>query len=158
MDGTLDKVSAIEGYRAEDLKIGDYYYDDGTTSDGGYRIMEDGTTFQYETVPDVTKTCIGFVFAVDHSQYDLSDYSTTGIGQQKCKVYVIALENAGPQCQWGPSGSSAPTIGCYPSHFSRPSDRCMKLGRKNICFMISFLLQDVSGHLRNLHEVKIGGL
>lgn len=115
LDGTLDKVSAIEGYRAEDLKIGDYYYDDGTTSDGGYRIMEDGTTFQYETVPDATKTCIGFVFAVGHSQYDLSDYSTTGIGQQKCKAYVIALENAGPQCQWGPSGGSAPTIGCYPS-------------------------------------------
>lgn len=29
-----------------------------------------------------------------------SDYSTTGIGQQKCKAYVIALEDAGNSCKW----------------------------------------------------------
>lgn len=115
LDDAIDKVSAKEGFRAGDLKMGDFYYSDGTTSDGGYRIMEDGTTFQYETVPDAAKTCIGIVFAVGHSQYDLSDYSTTGIGQQKCNAYVIALEDAATECQWGPSGGSAPTIGCYPA-------------------------------------------
>lgn len=113
LDATIDNVSAKEGYRAEDLKMGDYYYSDGTTSDGGYRIMENGTTFQYEVAPDAAKTCIGVVFAIGHSQYDGSDYSTTGIGQQKCKAYVIALEDAGNSCKW--SNNVNENLGCSSS-------------------------------------------
>lgn len=40
------------GYKPTDLKLGDYYYSDGTTSDGGYRKYADGTTAILNICPD----------------------------------------------------------------------------------------------------------
>ena len=59
-----------DGYAPDDLKIGDYYYSDGTTSDGGYRKYSDGTTAIMPVQPVLTgadgkeRTVIGIVFWV----------------------------------------------------------------------------------------------
>ena len=82
-------------YKTSDLKFGDYYYSDGTWSDGGLRVKFVGGN---EIVwadpipkPENGKTVIGIVFYVGHHETDLSDYSTTGIGQKSCHGYVVAL-------------------------------------------------------------------
>lgn len=60
-----------ENFTADDLKIGDYYYSDGTTSDGGYRKYTDDTTDILDIKPVLTnpgtgeeRTCIGIVYWV----------------------------------------------------------------------------------------------
>ncbi|WP_349867452.1 fimbrillin family protein [Bacteroides cellulosilyticus] len=60
-----------KGFTADDLKIGDYYYSDGTTSDGGYRKYTDDTTDILDIKPVLTnpntgeeRTCIGIVYWV----------------------------------------------------------------------------------------------
>ena len=60
-----------KGFTADDLKIGDYYYSDGTTSDGGYRKYTDDTTDTLDIKPVLTnpntgdeRTCIGIVYWV----------------------------------------------------------------------------------------------
>lgn len=50
---------------ADDLKIGDFYYSDGTWSDGGYRMYSDGTTeMDASIMPDASRTVIGIVMKV----------------------------------------------------------------------------------------------
>ena len=83
-------------YTTSDLKIGDYYYSDGTWSDGGLReIKGDGTMVWTETTPQPKsdKTVIGIVFYAGHHPDDESDYSKSGIGQMQCHGYVVALTN-----------------------------------------------------------------
>lgn len=60
-----------KGFTADDLKIGDYYYSDGTTSDGGYREYTDDTNDILDIKPVLTnpatgeeRTCIGIVYWV----------------------------------------------------------------------------------------------
>lgn len=61
------------GFSATDLKIGDYYYSDGSTSDGGYRkYADDGTTTILDIYPELTnpttgeeRSVIGIVYWVD---------------------------------------------------------------------------------------------
>lgn len=60
-----------ENFTADDLKIGDYYYSDGTTSDGGYRKYTDDTNDILDIKPVLTnpntgdeRTCIGIVYWV----------------------------------------------------------------------------------------------
>lgn len=75
-------------------KIGDYYYSDGTWSDGGLRkLNSDGTMEWAETTPQPNsdKTCIGIVFYTGQHPDDHSNYVSTGIGQVKCHGYVVAL-------------------------------------------------------------------
>ena len=96
-----------------DIHVGDYYYSDGTWSDGGYRLLTDGTFLQENVPPLAGKTCIGIVFAVGHSDYDTSNYRNTGIRQDKCQAYVIALKDAGAECRWGVPG---PVVGCSVSN------------------------------------------
>lgn len=103
-------------YKASDLKFGDYYYSDGTWSDGGLRkLYSDGTTKSEETTPPpVTgKTCIGIVFYVGHHPADQSNYMSTGIGREKCNGYVVALQDAtDSRIVWGDSRKE---LGCYPT-------------------------------------------
>lgn len=76
------------------VKIGDYYYSDGTWSDGGLRVINgDGSVVWADPAPkpDDGKTVIGIVFYVGHHPKDNSDYSESGIGQAKCHGYVVAL-------------------------------------------------------------------
>ena len=57
--------NSAKSYTASDLKIGDYIYDDGTTSDGGLRGIEgDGSIVWAESKPQPEdgKTVVGVVF------------------------------------------------------------------------------------------------
>ena len=81
-------------YTASDLKPGDYYYSDGTWSDGGLREMNvNGTVVCADTrpLPKSGKTVIGVVFYAGHHPEDKSDYSRSGIAQKECHGYVVAL-------------------------------------------------------------------
>ena len=72
--GTTDPVESkipVKPFTADDLKIGDYYYSDGTTSDGGYRKYPDDNTAILNIEPVLTnpatgekRTCIGIVYWV----------------------------------------------------------------------------------------------
>ena len=50
--------------------------------------------------------CIGIVFHVGHHASDQSNYSSTGIGQQKCHGYAVALKDATSKCMWGEEGTN----------------------------------------------------
>lgn len=62
-------VENVAVYVASDLKIGDYFYSDGTTSDGGLRRLDFDTGEQTWASPKPTptsgKTVIGVVFTTD---------------------------------------------------------------------------------------------
>ena len=69
---------AVTEYGAEDLKMGDYLYSDGTTSDGGLRkLYPDGTveTATEAVAPEAGKTVIGIVFYAGRHATDASDYT-----------------------------------------------------------------------------------
>ena len=54
-----------------------------------------------------------FLFHAGHHENDASDYSATGIGQQKCHGYAVALQDAtNGYCQWGVYGTE---LGCCPT-------------------------------------------
>jgi hypothetical protein len=95
-------------------QVGDYFYADGTWS----------------TELAADKQCIGIVFAVGHSEYDASDYSSTGIGKAKCNGYVIALNDASTSyAMWGPKGQE---LGCYPKdEFGDPIQNGRENGQYN---------------------------
>ena len=77
-------------------QVGDYYYSDGT----------------YTAELNPKKQCIGIVFRVDQHANDRSDYSETGIREQACHGYVVALQDASSEeCPWGVYGYE---IGLYP--------------------------------------------
>lgn len=103
-------------------KIGDYYYSDGTWSDGGLRkLLADGTMEWAEPKPEPEsdKTLIAIVFHAGHHANDASDYSATGIGQQKCQGYAVALQNAtSSDCMWGDNGE----LGCCPTDGGNKQD------------------------------------
>ena len=103
---------AIPGYRADDLKIGDYYYSDGTTSDGGYRKYYDGTTELLEVMPVLTnasgisRTVVGIVFHVGKHETDTDSYPNTGIRNGSVRGYVLALKDAPGMYLWEDKGGS----------------------------------------------------
>ena len=103
-------------------KIGDYYYSDGTWSDGGLRkLYADGTMewAEPQPQPESGKTVIAIVFHAGHHANDGSDYSATGIGQQKCQGYAVALQNAtSSDCMWGDNGE----LGCCPTDGENKQD------------------------------------
>lgn len=107
-DGEQAVVSdvAIPGYRADDLKIGDYYYSDGTTSDGGYRKYYDGTTELLEVMPVLTnasgisRTVVGIVFHVGKHETDTDSYFNTGLKYGRVRGYVLALKDAPDRYLW----------------------------------------------------------
>ena len=117
-DGGSEDVGITITYDGTETeaKTGDYYYADGTWSDGGLRkLYADGTMKWAETMPQPVsgKTCIGIVFHVGQHESDKSDYSGTGIGEAKCHGYVVALENAtSGYCMWGVYEKE---LGCCPT-------------------------------------------
>ena len=71
-------ADATTEYTAADLKMGDYLYSDGTTSDGGLRkLYLDGTveTATEAVAPEAGKTVIGIVFHAGRHATDASDYT-----------------------------------------------------------------------------------
>lgn len=72
-DGSAEGVTGkylLDDYAPDKLKIGDYYYNDGETSDGGYRKYSDGSTKIEDIQPVLTgadgneRSVIGIVFWV----------------------------------------------------------------------------------------------
>lgn len=110
-----DNENSGKSYTASDLKPGDYYYSDGTWSDGGLRSTNaDGTMEWAEPRPEPLsgKTVIGMVFQAGHHPNDESDYSATGIGQAECRGYAVALQDANDSyCKWGREDI---VLGLYP--------------------------------------------
>lgn len=105
----------VKLFKASDLKMGDYYYSDGSTSDGGLRkLYADGNYRKDDIAPvlDATRTVIGIVLKVgrdgsgdwkDDCQYKFKD----GTPMNDVRGYVLALNegNDGNTCGWGPSTS-----------------------------------------------------
>lgn len=114
-DGSAEDVTGktlSEGYAPGNLKIGDYYYSDGNTSDGGYRKYANGSTTIMPVQPVLTdasgnlRTVIGIVLRVgydgtnDDSQYKQKNGQTE---MSAIHGYVLALydANGGGTCKWG---------------------------------------------------------
>ena len=112
----------VPGYSASDLKIGDYYYSDGTWSDGGYRKYADNSTAMLPVMPVLTgangseRTVLGIVMKVGRDNSD--DWKDTDTYKDKTNNtmstihgYVLALKdgNGGSTCQWGSSGTEVGT-------------------------------------------------
>ena len=116
---------AVTEYGAEDLKMGDYLYSDGTTSDGGLRkLYPDGTveTATEAVAPEAGKTVIGIVFHAGRHATDSSDYTkplTAGGPTLAGEVrgYAVALTHANNDysdlANWvkGPNGESGFSVG-----------------------------------------------
>ena len=71
-------AEAVTEYEAADLKMGDYLYSDGTTSDGGLRKLSTDGTFETTpgaVAPEAGKTVIGIVFHAGRHAEDASDYT-----------------------------------------------------------------------------------
>lgn len=107
-DGGEENVSSsqtVEQFTAEQVKVGDYVYSDGSFSDGGLRYrLEDGTFVCAGTNPVEGKTCVGVVFHVrgvsspaDESEYAEFEGVPTG--------YIVSLDqNKGPFIDRDPNG------------------------------------------------------
>ena len=118
-------AEAVTEYAAADLKMGDYLYSDGTTSDGGLRkLFPDGTveTVPEAVAPEAGKTVIGIVFYAGRHATDSSDYTMplnaggpTLAGE--VRGYAVALTHANNDdydaANWvkGPNGESGFSVG-----------------------------------------------
>ena len=95
-------ADAVTEYTAADLKMGDYLYSDGTTSDGGLRkLYPDGTveTATEAVAPEAGKTVIGIVFHAGRHATDSSDYTSplTAGGPTlagEVRGYAVAITDA----------------------------------------------------------------
>ena len=118
-DTNVDKGGEIkEGYKAQDVKIGDYYYDDGTWSDGGYRVLIDGSTLHHNVPPIEGKTCIGIVYANGETgtthQDVISNYSSTGLASAtSIQGYVARLDITSGVRRSGGGSSDATAFNGY---------------------------------------------
>ena len=73
----------------------------------------DRTKLQRKLTEEQKASVIAIVFHAGHHENDASDYSATGIGQQKCHGYAVALQDAtNGYCQWGVYGTE---LGCCPT-------------------------------------------
>lgn len=118
-DSTVDKGGEIaEGYKADDIKTGDYFYEDGTWSDGGYRMLVDGTMMQYDISPVEGKNCIGIVYANGKTGTEredaVSNYSGTGLqNAASIQGYVARLDITSGVRRGGNSSNSATAFNGY---------------------------------------------
>lgn len=95
-------AETVTEYAAADLKMGDYLYSDGTTSDGGLRkLFPDGTveTATEAVAPEAGKTVIGIVFHAGRHATDASDYTSplTAGGPTlagEVRGYAVAITDA----------------------------------------------------------------
>lgn len=117
--------SEIAVATASELKIGDYYYDDGTWSDGGVRGFNavTGDAVLASPIPNpvlinpetgATRTCIGIIFYVGKHAQDTGSYlDRNGSALAAVKGYVMALQNTG-NTTWGWYHSDMNTAGSSP--------------------------------------------
>lgn len=104
VEWTPGTASEFVCYEADELKMGDYYYSDGSTSDGGVRAMNTVTkeVVFADPLPGLAagKTCIGLVFYVGAGPEDKAEYYVDR-GLSEIKGYVIALKDVSNSIAWG---------------------------------------------------------
>lgn len=112
--GTWGKGSSkeMQVFAANELKLGDYYYSDGSWSDGGLRGFNEATgeAVLAEPIPDPVTTnpetslgrnCIGVIFYLGKHAEDSGNYlnrNNTALGT--VKGYVVGLQNTSSGA-WG---------------------------------------------------------
>lgn len=105
----IEVKGILPGFTAADLKIGDYYYSDGTTSDGGYRKYADGTS-EVLGIPPVTESAgtsrsvIGIVFWVGNAT--VTDETLRSKHPDCTNGLVVALKDAADAIAWQKTRSS----------------------------------------------------
>ena len=112
-DGGEESVSSKEvkrSFTADELKIGDYFYSDGTWSDGGLRkIYADGSMkiAAEKPAPMLTnpntgaaRKVVGIVFQTDPSRIGAAEKAKLGAG--KVHGLVMSVKNAATGQNWGP--------------------------------------------------------
>lgn len=119
---TQGEESKITYYTEDDTKIGDYYYSDGTTSNGGLISLNTGTYEKEWQVPipspDVTKgECIGIVAATKDNKIMAE---RTNAGDSYTNGLVVSIKD------WGGTGTTYKyqnlTLGTTPAHnYTNPS-------------------------------------
>ena len=108
-DGGSEEVTSKEVkavYRAEDLKIGDYFYSDGTWSDGGLRkLYADGTMKIADPKPAPetggNKTVVGIVFQTVPSRIGQDEKDALKAKDiNEPHGLVMSVKNAGTTPKW----------------------------------------------------------
>ena len=102
-----------QSFTADELKIGDNFYSDGTWSDGGLRKRyDDGSVAIAEPKPapvmvnpatGAGRAVVGIVFQTDKSRIGVKEKEKLG-GEDKAHGLVMALKDAGIGKKWGPKG------------------------------------------------------
>ena len=100
-----------QSFTSDELKIGDYYYSDGTWSDGGLRrIYSDGSMEiatpkpapMLNTESGASRTVIGIVFQTDPNRIGTAEKSKLGEGN--VHGLVMAVKSISGATTWGPPG------------------------------------------------------
>lgn len=125
-DGGQQAITSKEiktSYTATDLKPGDYYYNDGTWSDGGLRrIHHDGTGGGAGSVSPVnSKTVMGIIFWVGNPTEPIhnngtafTDFGDPALRNEKPQCIhglVVALEDVSAAMKWQNTASSISSAG-----------------------------------------------
>ncbi len=105
IDGGKENVTSKkvkQRFTADELKIGDYFYSDGSWSDGGLRrIYADGSIAIANPRPEPWRgvTVVGIVFQTDKSRIGAKEKEKLG-GEDKVHGLVMAVKNATEQAIW----------------------------------------------------------
>ena len=108
--GNTDVTSKelVDGYSASDLKPGDYYYSDGSISDGGYRKYANNTTATLDIRPVLTnpkdgkvRSVIGIVFWVGDPTDITPANAAASIGDKTQLQGDATLQAFHPDCTHG---------------------------------------------------------
>lgn len=146
-DGGEENITSkqVQLFKADELKIGDYFYSDGTWSDGGLRKRyDDGNVVIADPKPapvltnpktGASRTVVGIVFQTDKSRIGAKEKEKLG-GEDKVHGLVMCVKNAATNQKW----STAWNIGEFPKK----------------CATIADSYNDISGygnceHIRSSH-------
>lgn len=146
-DGGEENITSkqVQLFTADELKIGDYFYSDGTWSDGGLRKRyDDGNVVIADPKPapvltnpttGASRTVVGIVFQTDKSRIGAKEKEKLG-GEDKVHGLVMCVKNAATNQKW----STAWNIGEFPKQ----------------CATIADSYNDISGygnceHIRSSH-------
>ncbi len=146
-DGGEENITSkqVQLFKADELKIGDYFYSDGTWSDGGLRKRyDDGNVVIADPKPapvltnpttGASRTVVGIVFQTDKSRIGAKEKEKLG-GEDKVHGLVMCVKNAATNQKW----STAWNISEFPKE----------------CATIADSYNDISGygnceHIRSSH-------
>lgn len=110
-DGGEENITSkqVQLFKADELKIGDYFYSDGTWSDGGLRKRyDDGNVVIADPKPapvltnpttGASRTVVGIVFQTDKSRIGAKEKEKLG-GEDKVHGLVMCVKNAATNQKW----------------------------------------------------------